>query len=149
MAYGDYVYVGTCYAAMGQTLTAMDTVMGHKFDEETMRAIAEAWRENRYLIDPHTAVAAGALRKYRQASGDGRVTVVASTASPYKFAPAVCEALGIGQDGDAYACIDALKNETGLPVPPQLAGLQGLPDRFTKVIEREEIADAVRAFMSE
>ena len=38
MAYGDYVYVGTCYAAMGQTLTAMDTVMGHKFDEETMRA---------------------------------------------------------------------------------------------------------------
>ena len=35
------------------------------------------------------------------------------------------------------------------PVPPQLAGLQGLPDRFTKVIEREEIADAVRAFMSE
>ena len=38
MAYGDYVYVGTCYAAMGQTLTAMDSVMGHKFDEETMRA---------------------------------------------------------------------------------------------------------------
>ncbi len=38
MAYGDYVYVGTCYAAMGQTLTAMDTVMGHDFDEETMRA---------------------------------------------------------------------------------------------------------------
>ena len=38
MAYSDYVYVGTCYAAMGQTLTAMDSVMGHKFDEETMRA---------------------------------------------------------------------------------------------------------------
>ena len=38
MAYGDYVYVGTCYAAMGNTLSAMDTVMGHKFDEETMRA---------------------------------------------------------------------------------------------------------------
>ncbi len=38
MAYGDYVYVGTCYAAMGQTLTAMDTVMGHDFDEEVMRA---------------------------------------------------------------------------------------------------------------
>ena len=38
MAYGDYVYVGTCYAAMGNTLSAMDSVMGHKFDEETMRA---------------------------------------------------------------------------------------------------------------
>ena len=38
IAYGDYVYVGTCYAAMGNTLSAMDTVMGHDFDEETMRA---------------------------------------------------------------------------------------------------------------
>ena len=38
MAYGDYVYVGTCYAAMGKTLSAMDNVMGHKFDEEVMRA---------------------------------------------------------------------------------------------------------------
>lgn len=38
MAYGDYIYVGTCYAAMGQTLSAMDTLMGHDFDEEVMRA---------------------------------------------------------------------------------------------------------------
>lgn len=38
MAYGDYVYVGTCYAAMGQTLSAMDSLMGHDFDEEVMRA---------------------------------------------------------------------------------------------------------------
>ena len=38
MAYGDYVYVGLLYAAMGKTLSAMDNVMGHKFDEEIMRA---------------------------------------------------------------------------------------------------------------
>lgn len=38
MAYGDYIYVGTCYAAMGQTLSAMDSLMGHDFDEEVMRA---------------------------------------------------------------------------------------------------------------
>lgn len=38
IAYGDYVYVGTCYAAMGQTLSAMDTIMGHDFDEAQMRA---------------------------------------------------------------------------------------------------------------
>ena len=138
--------------AIGETLRrtlAADFTACYLDEDETRATIRSLYREYGYLCDPHTAVAAGALRKYRQASGDGRVTVVASTASPYKFAPAVCEALGIGQDGDAYACIDALKNETGLPVPPQLAGLQGLPDRFTKVIEREEIADAVRAFMSE
>lgn len=37
-AYGDYVYIGTCYAAMGNTLSAMDTIMGHDFDQELMRA---------------------------------------------------------------------------------------------------------------
>ena len=94
-------------------------------------------------------MAAGALRKYRAATGDDRVTVVASTASPYKFAPAVCEALGMGTINDAYACIDALAEKTGLPVPPQLGELRSKPDRFTKVIDRESIADAVRAFLSE
>ena len=118
-------------------------------EDETRAAIRSLYGEYGYLCDPHTAVAAGALRKYRAASGDDRVTVVASTASPYKFAPAVCEALGMGTINDAYACIDALAEKTGLPVPPQLGELRSKPDRFTKVIDRESIADAVRAFLSE
>lgn len=118
-------------------------------EDETRAAIRSLYGEYGYLCDPHTAVAAGALRKYRAATGDDRVTVVASTASPYKFAPAVCEALGMGTINDAYACIDALAEKTGLPVPPQLGELRSKPDRFTKVIDRESIADAVRAFLSE
>ena len=118
-------------------------------EDETRATIRSLYGEYGYLCDPHTAVAAGALRKYRAATGDDRVTVVASTASPYKFAPAVCEALGMGTINDAYACIDALAEKTGLPVPPQLGELRSKPDRFTKVIDRESIADAVRAFLSE
>ncbi len=118
-------------------------------EDETRAAIRSLYGEYGYLCDPHTAVAAGALRKYRAATGDDRVTVVASTASPYKFAPAVCEALGMGTINDAFACIDARAEKTGLPVPPQLGELRSKPDRFTKVIDRESIADAVRAFLSE
>ena len=39
IGYGDNIYIGTCYAAMGNTLTLMGNVLGDKFDKETMRAI--------------------------------------------------------------------------------------------------------------
>lgn len=67
MAYGDYVYVGTCYAAMGQTLTAMDTVMGHKFDEETMRGA------QRHL-QRHVLLWAGGRRQLRRRAREGQRT---------------------------------------------------------------------------
>ena len=117
-------------------------------EDETRATIRSLYGEYGYLCDPHTAVAAGALRKVprrdrrrpRHRRGLDRFP---------KFAPAVCEALGMGTINDAYACIDALAEKTGLPVPPQLGELRSKPDRFTKVIDRESIADAVRAFLSE
>ena len=42
ISYGDWVYVGTCYAAMGNTLTLMDSVLGDSFDKETMKATLNA-----------------------------------------------------------------------------------------------------------
>lgn len=42
LAYGDYLYVGTCYAAMGNTLSLMQGVLGDKFDSETMEAALNA-----------------------------------------------------------------------------------------------------------
>mgnify|MGYP004611526567 FL=1 len=41
-SYGDWMYVGTCYAAMGNTLTLMDTTLGDNFDKETMTAALKA-----------------------------------------------------------------------------------------------------------
>ena len=41
-SYGDWMYVGTCYAAMGNTLQLMDTVLGDKFDQEVMTAALKA-----------------------------------------------------------------------------------------------------------
>ena len=37
-SYGDWMYVGTCYAASGNTLALMDSALGSKFDEEVMSA---------------------------------------------------------------------------------------------------------------
>mgnify|MGYP000276267480 FL=1 len=42
VSYGDWLYVGTCYAAMGNTLTLMQGTLGDSFDADTMRATLEA-----------------------------------------------------------------------------------------------------------
>ena len=38
VAYGDWMYVGTCYSAMGNTLTLMQNILGDKFDKDVMEA---------------------------------------------------------------------------------------------------------------
>ncbi len=104
-------------------------------EEQTMRTIGDAWRNERYLIDPHTAVGLGCVRRYRAETGDGTPVVVASTASPFKFAPAVAEAIGVEGDGDIFSLLGRLSEATGSPVPAPLAEVESLPVRFSRVID--------------
>ncbi|MGN1410465.1 MAG: threonine synthase [Eubacteriales bacterium] len=113
-------------------------------EEETSDEIRHTWESENYLIDPHTAVGLGCVRKYRRETGDGTKTVLASTASPYKFAPAVCEALGIEHgDGDIFALLDTLSEKTGTPVPKPLSDAAKLDIRFTEVIPKEDMAELI------
>ncbi len=92
-------------------------------EEMTRHTIRSVFERYSYLIDPHTAVACGVYRDYRLATGDANPTVVLSTASPYKFAQSVLEALtGIRQpDGLRPGGTTAMPNR----IPVQLAGLRG------------------------
>ncbi|MBE6541034.1 MAG: threonine synthase [Ruminococcaceae bacterium] len=113
-------------------------------EEETSAAIAEVYKNEHYLIDPHTAVGYGCIKKYREATGDETKTVLASTASPYKFAPAVADALGVSYDEDnIFALLTKLADETGTVVPEPLAKTLGLEVRFTEVLDKEEMPDLV------
>lgn len=60
-----------------------------------------------YLIDTHTAVAYKVYEDYRNATGDETPTVIASTASAYKFAVSVAEALNIPKEPDGFAYVRA------------------------------------------
>ena len=115
-------------------------------ENETKEEIRRIYGEFNYLSDTHTAVALNAARKYKENTGDDAKIIIASTASPYKFAPAVCSALGIDYDGDEFAAIDALSGRTGVPVPENLASLLGKAPRFTDVIERGDMKERVLAF---
>ena len=114
----------------------------------TSAAIARYWKDYRYLIDTHTAVAADVLDQYRRATGDETPAVFASTASPYKFCDHVLDAIGEGGQGSGLDLLDRLHAVTGLPVPKRLAALRGKDRRFTLTAEKAEMDRVVLDFLS-
>lgn len=114
-------------------------------DRETAWEIKERFEQDHYLMDTHTAVASRVLKEYRKQTQDATVTVLVSTASPYKFSEAVLTALeGEHVAGmDAFACADRLEELSGIPVPPQVRQLPTLPIRHTAVTPPAQMAEAV------
>lgn len=112
-------------------------------DEGTKQTIGDTFRKDHYLCDTHTAVAVNVYRQYKETTGDQTKTVIASTASPYKFASSVLGAITDNIPEDEYEQIDELNRISGLPVPKALAELKNKPVRFTGSIEKSEMEETV------
>lgn len=112
-------------------------------DKQTAETIAATYK-NGYLLDTHTAVAVKVYEDYVKATGDGKETVIASTANPYKFSAAVLGAVAeVPADADEFAQVDLLKAATGEPCPEQLATLKGKTPRFTDCCNKEDMVNKV------
>ncbi|MDF7636859.1 threonine synthase [Leuconostocaceae bacterium ESL0958] len=106
--------------------------------EAVLAQIRTTFETSGYLIDPHTAVAAAGY------VAEGRPTLIAATASPYKFPQTVLKALGLPvQTGPA--ALTALSQATGTAVPTQLANLFEEPVRHQQVVAPNAIGQAVAA----
>ena len=112
-------------------------------EEKTLETISKTYKDKGYLCDTHTAVAVAVAKEYKQTSGDNRPMVIASTASPYKFTKSVLGALGAQVPKDEFEAIDALYALTNVKVPEGIAGLREKQVRFTDVIEKSNLKDAV------
>ena len=110
-------------------------------DAGAAKVIGELWREQRYLCDPHTAVAWAVAQEQ---AGDAPM-VVLSTASPYKFPAAVLAALGEDGGGDEFAMMEQLHAITGAAIPANLRGLEGRPVLHKDVIDKTAMEDYVLA----
>ena len=112
-------------------------------DARTEEVIGRVYRELGYLCDPHTAAGWAAAEDYVAATGDHTPMVVLSTASPYKFPVAVLTAIGGDTSGTEFDQMQRLSAITGVPIPKNLAGLQGKAERHTGVISKEAMLDYV------
>lgn len=113
-------------------------------DEQTKTTIGEVYKEKNYLCDTHTAVAVKVYNEYRAATGDETATVIASTASPFKFTASVLSAVDASLvKGEEYEMAKVLADATGVECPVQLCGLEDRAVRFSTVIEKSEMQAAV------
>ena len=112
-------------------------------DARAEEIMGRVFRDYGYLCDPHTAAGWAAAEDYVTQTGDHTPMVVLSTASPYKFPAAVLTAIGGDTDGDEFCQMERLSRLSGVPIPGNLSGLQGKPEKHTGVIPKEKMLDFV------
>lgn len=120
-------------------------------DEQTKEAINKCFKDYGYVIDTHTAVAKAVHDEYIEKTADITKTVIASTASPYKFSQSVLIALeGCGSVAgkDEFALLDDLSAISGMNIPKSLAELKNKSRIFDVVCEKEEMPQVVNEMLN-
>ena len=109
-------------------------------DAATKETIRKIYNTYGYTCDTHTAVAVKVYEDYKKETGDSTKTLIASTASPYKFSGSVLEAIEPEAiSADEYAMVDQLHAASKLPIPAALADLKTKERRFTESIEKTDM----------
>jgi len=120
---------------------------GCVFKEDTEKTIKETFFNEGYVLDTHTAVAYKTLEDYRKETNDKTVSIVLSTASPYKFSKSVYESLyGNSEDGadNEFEIMQELSKKTGVKIPDNLQGLENKTVLHTEVCESDKMENYVR-----
>ena len=115
---------------------------------ETAEEISSVYENTGYVLDTHTAVASHVYHTYREESKDITPAVIASTASPYKFARSVMEAIdGKYQGMDDFELIDELSRISNTSVPKAIDEIRNAPVLHKKVIRKDQMEAAVKEFL--
>ena len=140
------------YAVDAQTLAKIQATFWADWasTEASVTTISQVWQQHRYLLDPHTAVAWQVAENYETQTQDRTPTIVLSTASPFKFADTVLQAIAPAStlaDGDSLALLNQLSKLTGWAVPPGLAGLSSKEIRHRFKCRVDTMPESVAYFI--
>lgn len=126
-----------------------DFVGGFASEEENFAGIRALYERSGYVIDTHTGIANAVYRRYASETGDKTPTVIASTASPYKFAPAVVGAIAPDEaEGKSdFELIDILEKLSGVPQPGAIKDIRTAEIRHKTVADIEEMPSVVKGFL--
>ena len=121
-----------------------DFCAGYADMEENAKEIRKVFDDTGYLIDTHTGVAAAVYEQYKAKTGDTTKTVIASTASPYKFSRSVMEAvLGKKEDTDEFALIDEMERISGVKIPQAIEEIRDAKILHNRQCKPEEMEETV------
>ncbi len=117
-------------------------------DDETVATIKETFDDYGYLCDTHTAVAIKVSKLYREETGDNTPVLIASTASPYKFAKSVLAAVSDDVSDSEFGNVELLSQKTATQVPAPIVALKDATVRFNTICERDKMLDEVYSALS-
>ena len=121
---------------------------GYASEQETAETIKALYDKTGYVIDTHTAVASAVLKKYQKATGDTAKTVLASTASPFKFTRSVINAIDAKYDAmDDFALVDELSKLANVSVPNAIEEIRTAKVLHDTVCDKEEMKSVVMKFL--
>ena len=118
-------------------------------EQETADVIADLYEKTGYIIDTHTAVAAGVYHKYKAETKDtGTKTVIASTASPFKFTRSVMDAIDKKYDSMSdFELVDELSRIGNVAVPQAIEDIRSAAVLHDTVCEVDEMPAVVKQFL--
>ena len=125
-----------------------DFVGGYASEEECFAMIKALYDEFGYVIDTHTAVASAVYKKYRKETNDQTKTIIASTASPYKFTRSVMKAIDRKYDSmEDFALVDELSKLSNTSVPKAIEEIRTAPVLHDTICEKDEMKEVVKKFL--
>ncbi len=125
-----------------------DFVGGWADEEKCAREIRRVYEKTGYVMDTHTSVASAVYHEYQESTEDGAKTVIASTASPYKFATSVMAAIDeefVGMDD--FALIDELSSTSGTRIPRAVEEIRTAPVLHDLVCETGDMQRTVEKIL--
>ena len=140
---GEYVITDAMKAELSEFFGAFGS------EEETAVKIKGVYDKEGYVMDTHTAVAAVAYDKYKAATGDDKTpTVIASTASPYKFTRSVMDAIDPAYDAeDDFELVDELNKVSKTAIPKAIEEIRTAPVLHDTVCETAGMEDEVKKIL--
>ena len=125
-----------------------DFVGGWASEEECAAEIKRVYEKTGYVMDTHTAVASAVYHAYKEKTGDSAKTIIASTASPYKFGTSVMGAIDDKYKGmDDFDLIDELEKVSGTKVPKAVEEIRSAPVLHDTVCETEDMQKTVEQIL--
>jgi len=125
-----------------------DFIGGFATEEETAARIKALYEKTGYVLDTHTAVASHVYEQYVKESGDTTKTVIASTASPFKFGQSVMEAIdGKAHDEDMFELVETLSKTANVAIPNAVEELKTAPVLHDNICEKDGMKDIIKQFL--
>lgn len=117
---------------------------GYSDEASTLSAIEEIYNKTNYVVDTHTAVAYSVYMNYLDETKDHTKTIIASTASPFKFTKSVCDALKINRNETTdFQLIELLANAIGEPTPVPIRNIETKPILHNTLCKKDDIKNVI------